>query len=1166
MSTPKAGVKVIITNTLTKEQFNVLTDANGLATFTAIPVGEYTVDIVKPSGFEFSPGDSENQIIDGITANNNVVSLPYLGVDLIANQTANGTIVLKPTQSGITENIPTLSTTYPMTVITATGFTSGGVITDRGNCPILQRGFCYVDDGTVPDINDPKVVIATELDSFIGATTLALLSSTTYKVRAYATNKIGTGYGPMIFGTTLASISIVLPTVVTSAASAITKNGFTIGGNVSARGDSDVIGRGICYSLASSPTINDTKVAQTVGGLGVYSSNLVTLAPNTTYHVRAYAVNSAGVAYGNEVVVATERSIVIPSVVTKAVSGKDTLATSGGIVTNPTSEIIQFAGICWCAVADGTPTISLATRTADSGADFNSALVGLVVGTTYNVKAYIIYNGTTIYDTGMQQYTAVASTTLPVCTMASIDTSPLGTTVNLNGVIVHDGGASVTERGFVYSRTNNPPTIGDTKISLATGLGAITSPLTLTVGDSLYVRSYAVNVNGVGYSTYVASTVIYNNTGLPDVTLAGVGGTGETSKEFQATVAMGTNDLAITHHGFYYVAGNSSVNPKTSPYKKSIEVGLTLAGATFNKVITDFQPGTTYQVMAYVRSAAGEANSGALEFTTAIGTIIPTEVPLVVTLDSTNKTTTSADIHGQITNNRNAAIQEAGFIIVSGIVTNVISAPGSHYSVQQITPQGGTFHDAVPSIPGGSFTYIAYATNLKGTGYGLPVSVSLPQPQVGLATISILDNIAIPIVGDVAIAYNITDNAAARALTDYGIVYSTDPNNPPTLLNASVSAGKAWSGAVGSVSPGLLEPITDYYVRGYITNPAGTSYSLVTRKITSALAAPVGLPEVQTGLGYGLSSTSVRIEGAVDWPGASAVTEDGFYYVKATSATFADMLNGFKVLASAVVQDGTFVKTLTGLVTNGNYLFMAYALNDQGTAYGSISPFTVNAVTALPSPTINTVAVTSIGKTTVTSGGDTILATGWTIVETGLCWATLINPTIADTKEELGTTAAPFSYAITGLSAETTYHVRAYITVVENGSNVTYYGNDRAFTTEALYIIGDTYSGGIVYAWDGSDVSTLFVGSTMGYDQALVEVAAKAGWSICDEGHYATIAGLINATPALAVTFGMALDTDYWSSTEFDVDDQNYLNFTDGNGHKAKVAYSDLLLTRTTTI
>jgi len=62
-----------------------------------------------------------------------------------------------------------------------------------------------------------------------------------------------------------------------------------------------VIEKGICYGLESNPTIeNSTKIP---GGenSGDFTSELLNLTSNTEYFVRAYATNSLGTSYGNEI-------------------------------------------------------------------------------------------------------------------------------------------------------------------------------------------------------------------------------------------------------------------------------------------------------------------------------------------------------------------------------------------------------------------------------------------------------------------------------------------------------------------------------------------------------------------------------------------------------------------------------------------------------------------------------------------------------------------------------------------------------------------------------------------------------------------------------------------------------------------------------------------------
>lgn len=88
-----------------------------------------------------------------------------------------------------------------------------------------------------------------------------------------------------------------LPTVVTGDVSEITTNSAVCGGEVTNDGGSEVTERGLCWSTNENPTVNDNHVV--VGeGIGAFSATISGLEANTTYHVRAYAINEKGTAYG----------------------------------------------------------------------------------------------------------------------------------------------------------------------------------------------------------------------------------------------------------------------------------------------------------------------------------------------------------------------------------------------------------------------------------------------------------------------------------------------------------------------------------------------------------------------------------------------------------------------------------------------------------------------------------------------------------------------------------------------------------------------------------------------------------------------------------------------------------------------------------------------------
>ncbi|MCL4178593.1 MAG: hypothetical protein KJ072_12730 [Verrucomicrobia bacterium] len=105
--------------------------------------------------------------------------------------------------------------------------------------------------------------------------------------------------------------------VVTGPATMITPTTATIAGIVTGDGGSAITERGIVFSTSANPTIGlNTKVVA-AAGTGRFSVRLTALAKGTNYHVRAYAVNSAGTAYGDDKIFTTSS---IPGQWTKMVA------------------------------------------------------------------------------------------------------------------------------------------------------------------------------------------------------------------------------------------------------------------------------------------------------------------------------------------------------------------------------------------------------------------------------------------------------------------------------------------------------------------------------------------------------------------------------------------------------------------------------------------------------------------------------------------------------------------------------------------------------------------------------------------------------------------------------------------------------------------------------
>jgi uncharacterized protein (TIGR02145 family) len=589
--------------------------------------------------------------------------------------------------------VPPTLTTANITDITISSAASGGSITKDGGATITARGICW---GTTanPVISGSHTSNSKGTGSFTSSLT-DLTPNTDYHVRAYATNKAGTAYGADVTFTTTA---IVVPTLTTTEVTGMTLTAAASGGNITADGGGTVTARGVCWATTANPVIGATNTTTDGTGTGVFTSAITGLLPGTGYHVRAYATNSAGTAYGADVPFTT-LAVAVPTVTTAAVTGMTlTTAVSGGNVTADGGATVTARGVCWATTLN--PVIGATNTTSNSTGTgvFVSNITGLLPGTAYHVRAYATNSAGTAYGAD------VPFTTTPVAVPTVTTTAVTGltsTTAISGGNVTADGGGTVTARGVCWATTLNPVIGATNTTSNSTGTGVFVSNITgLLPGTAYHVRAYATNSAGTAYGADVPFTT--TAVVVPTVTTTAV------TLVTLTTATSGGNVTAdgggtVTARGVCWATTLNPVIGATNTTTNGTGTGI------FESPITGLLPGTAYHLRAYATNSAGTAYGADIPFTTTV-----VVVPTLTTTAVTGVTLTTAVSGGTI------SADGGGAITVSGICwaeTQNPLATDSHTTDGTTTI--GSFTSNLTLLSTGKTYYVrAYATNSAGTAYG----------------------------------------------------------------------------------------------------------------------------------------------------------------------------------------------------------------------------------------------------------------------------------------------------------------------------------------------------------------------------------------------------------------------------------------------------------------
>lgn len=828
-----------------------------------------------------------------------------------------------------------------------------------------------------------------------------------------------------------------LPAVVTAAVSSVTDTTATAGGNVTSSGGATVTARGVCWSTAANPTTSDSCAPAASGGTGSYTIPITGLSPNSRYHVRAYAVNSRGTGYGNDVVFSTGVSVASPA------GGNIILAsncldcsfsvvkafTPAQLEADPNIYTFPYGIVQFTLLTPPGRSVDV-TVTYPAGANLSGHVYRTYGPTTggavqwYNLAgATISGNSATLHlqDNGNGDFAtlpgillnlggAALPPTVPAVTSSPV-TNITTTTATVGGNVTSDGRAPVT-RGVCFSTAANPTTQGQC-VAGGTGAGAFSLGITgLTPGTPYHARAYATNVVGTSYGADVTFTTL--TPVLPSVTTWGVS---------KITVTTASSGGTITFDGGAPVTARGVCWSKTENPTLLDNCFLLGGGGGFAAPMTGLSANTLYHVRAYATNSVGTAYGNEIQFKTSSGTgpfaYVRASSSVVVIDTATNLLFGESIFTG---NGVGIAVNHSGNRVYAAVTRNdrmgvaVIDAAANTLVAPQISV--GNQPAGIAVNPAGTRAYVTNQTD---------------------NTVSVIDTATDTLLGSpIPVGNSPVGIAVNPAGTRIYVANSMD--NTVSVINAATNTVSGLPISVGKNPVGLaLNPAG---TRLYVANSGDNSVSVIDTATNSIVGSPVTVGAKPYGVAVNPAGTMVYV---TNQDGGSVSFIDLTTNPPASSTPITGMQGPTGVAVTPagtrlyVTESTGFRLSIIDLTATPPAVISVIGLY-QPTALGL---FMGPEVSFIP-PTVTTSATVSNIRTTTATGGGTVTAAGSsTVTARGICWSTAPSPVIGGSCISGGAGTGSFTGSMAGLTPGTPYHVRAYAT---NASG-TAYGSDVHFTT-----------------------------------------------------------------------------------------------------------------------
>ena len=384
-----------------------------------------------------------------------------------------------------------------------------------------------------------------------------------------------------------ATVVATVPTVTTATQSAVTASSATLGGNVTSDGTVAVTDRGIVWGLSANPTTSNTKVANG-SGTGSFSATVTGLPAGTAIHVRAYAINSIGAAYGSDISFSTLSTN----------ADLSNLVLSAGTIT--LDPLFGAASLSYTANASSTTSITVTPTVAQANAMVTVNTVTVASGSpsgsiNLNPGANTINVVVTAQDgSTMKTYTVIVTrNSAPVVARdnATVTVNEGSTAANTGTFSDADGNATDTLTANVGTVTQNNGA-GTWNWSFPTTDGpdqSQTVTITANDGTTTSTTSFSLTVNNVAPTAVGQNVTTYVN--LPtNIVLAATDPGADTIASWHIAVAPTKGVLSGTAPNVTYTPNSNVGGSDSFTFTATDSDGATGPAATVNITINDHTP------------------------------------------------------------------------------------------------------------------------------------------------------------------------------------------------------------------------------------------------------------------------------------------------------------------------------------------------------------------------------------------------------------------------------------------------------------------------------------------------------------------------------------------------------------------------------------------------